>query len=198
MLERSIDKQGNIRWTARVSSTSRRAGEDSRGPEAGGPVATGEEQGPAGVDRLLIGMVMAGIAALVAATFLPVLRISVDERVVKSLDRTGWDEHGAALLALAAFAALMLAALARGDGGIAAAVAIALCGLAVILIVVLSDLPDVGDTGAVGERLETGEVGTGPGRLRRVARRRAAAGRRRRAGVARPAGLTAARRAKRG
>ena len=86
-------------------------------------------------------MVVAGIAALVAATFLPVLRISVDERVVTSLDRTGWDEHGAALLALAAFAALMLAALARGDGGIAAAVAIALCGLAVIVIVASPTCP---------------------------------------------------------
>lgn len=166
-----------------MSSTSRRGDEDSRGSEPSDPVrgpvadgssepveagAGGPEGGPAEAprsvaERLLLGLVAAGIAALVAATFLPVLRISVNERVVTALDRTGWDEHGAALLALAAFAALMLAALLRGDGGVAPALAIALCGLAVIAVVAASDLPDVGDVGAVGTRLQSGKVGTGLG-----------------------------------
>jgi hypothetical protein len=167
VLERSIDKQGNIRWTARVSSTSRRADEDSRGSGAQNPVedpeATGDGAGRDTVTTALLAMIAAGIAALIAATFLPVLRISVDERVITALDRTGWDQHGAALLALAAFAAFMLVALVRGDGGRAAAVAIALCGAVAIVIVVATDLPDVGDVGSVGERLRTGEVGTGLG-----------------------------------
>ena len=124
------------------------------GPDAGGGTGT---------TRVLGAMVAGGIAALIAATFLPVLRISVNDEVITDLDRTGWDEHGAALLALAAFATLMLAAVARGDGGAAPAIAIALCGVAVIVIVVASDLPDVGDVGSVGARLREGEVGTGLG-----------------------------------
>ena len=158
-----------------MSSTSRRVDEDSRGsgpssavPE---PLATADGEPLTAVSRALLGAVAAGVIALVAATFLPVLRISVDEGVVTSLDRSGWDEHGAALLALAVFAALMLAALLRGEGGdengreagSAAALAIALCGVAVIAIVIASDLPDVGEVGAVGTRLRSGEVGTGLG-----------------------------------
>ena len=167
VLERSIDKQGNIRWTARMSSASRRVDEDSRGSEPSSPVpepmATGDGEPLPAASKALFGAVAAGIAALVAATLLPVLRISIDERVVTALDRSGWDEHGAALIALAAFAALMLAVLLRGDGGVAAAVAIALCGVAVVAIVIASDLPDVGDVGAVGSRLQSGKVGTGLG-----------------------------------
>ena len=167
VLERSIDKQGNIRRTARMSSASHRVDEDSRGSEAENrvpsPVDAGDSEPSPGVSTALTALVVAGIIALVAATFLPVLRITINDRVITELDRTGWDEHGAALLALAAFAALMLAALLRGDAITAPAVAIALCGVAALVIAIASDLPDIGEVGTVGRRLRDGEVGTGLG-----------------------------------
>jgi hypothetical protein len=106
-------------------------------------------------------MGLVGAASLVLATFLPVLRVSVDDRVLTALDRTGWDEHGAALIALALLALILLLPALRGSRP--AAVAVALAGLAALVITIASDLPDVGDNGAVGRQLETGEVGTGFG-----------------------------------
>ena len=81
--------------------------------------------------------------------------------MLTALDRTGWDEHGAALIALALFAVVLLRPALRGSRP--AAVAIALAGAAALAITIASDLPDVGDKGAVGARFETGEVGTGFG-----------------------------------
>ena len=111
--------------------------------------------------RLLTLLTAAGIAALIASAFLPVLRISVNERVVTALDRSGWDQHGAALIALALLAAALLPLAARGNP--TAAGAIALTGLAAIAIIIATDLPDVGDVGAVGAQLDDGKVGTGLG-----------------------------------
>ena len=143
-----------------MNSAPRRAVEYSRGPEAENPV----EEPPAGLSReriALATLALIGAAMLIAATLLPVLRISVDNEVITGLDRSGWDEHGAALLALAAFALVLLRPALRGSRP--AAVAIALVGIAALAIAIASDLPDVGDTGSIGNRLEDAEIGTGLG-----------------------------------
>ncbi len=151
-----------------MSSASRRADEDSRGSEAENRAPNAPSASPEAADpparapfAVLTILAAAGIAALIASAFLPVLRISVDERVATALDRSGWDQHGAALVALALFAAALLPLAARGNA--AAAGAIALTGLVAIAIVIATDLPDVGDVGSVGSQLDDGKVGTGLG-----------------------------------
>ncbi len=161
VLERSIDKQGHIRRTARMSNASRRVDEDSRGDEPENRPGEEAGSGRSGRRAALGVIVLAGSAALVAATFTPVLRITVSERVITALDRTGWDEHGAALLALSALALVLLPAALRGS--VVAGLAIALSGAAAVLIAVTTDLPDIGDSGAIGARLRDGEVGAGIG-----------------------------------
>lgn len=157
-----------------MSASSQRGDEYSRGPEVENRPAAqvaGEPGTPPagdaavaapgrGANALAI-LAAAGVAALVAATFLPVLRIQVSERVITSLDSTGWDRHGASLLVLAALAALMISAARRGST--AAAAALTLAGVAALAIVIGSDLPDVGDVGPIGDRLREGKVGTGLG-----------------------------------
>ena len=143
-----------------MNGAPRGAVEYSRGPEAENPVES-PSGGRSSASTVLAVMALIGAAALIAATFLPVLRISIDDEVVSGLDRTGWDEHGAALLALAIFALALLRPALRGSRP--AALAIALAGIAALAIAVASDLPDIGDTGALGNRLEAGKVGAGFG-----------------------------------
>jgi hypothetical protein len=104
---------------------------------------------------------LAGAAALVAATLLPVLRLEVLGRVRPALDRTGWDLHGPALLVLAALALVLLALALRGS--LPAALALGAAGLAVLAIAVLGDLPDVGRTDLVQEPYALGTVQAGAG-----------------------------------
>ena len=140
-----------------MSSATRRIDDDSssRGPES--RVSRGVSRGHwAGVATVL-----AGALATVAATILPVLRVEVDGHVRPGLDRTGWDLHGPALLALALLAILLVPAAVRGT--LAAAAGIVVAGLAVLGIAVLSDLPDIGDVGSVGRHLIDGTVTAGAG-----------------------------------
>jgi len=104
---------------------------------------------------------LAGVASLVAATVLPVLRIAAAGRIVPALDRTGWHVHGPALLLIAAVALLMLGLALRGS--LAAAVALAVCGLTALGIAAAADLPDIGSSGLVGEQLLTGTTHAGLG-----------------------------------
>jgi hypothetical protein len=113
------------------------------------------------VRGVLAAAALAGCAALVAATFLPVLRVAVDGRVAASLDRTGWDLHGPALLLIAALGAALLPAALRGS--LAAALGVGVAGLAALGIAVIGDLPDVGATGLVGEGLREGRGEAGVG-----------------------------------
>jgi hypothetical protein len=160
VLERSIDKQRHSRRTARMNRAPRRGVEYSRGTEAENPAET-DRQRRSSLTTALSLLAVAGGLLLIVATFLPVLRISVDGEVLTALDRTGWDEHGAALLALGLFALALTPAAFRGARP--AAIAIALVGIAALAIAIASDLPDVGDTGSVGMRLEDAEIGTGLG-----------------------------------
>lgn len=140
-----------------MSRTSRRSGEDSSIPTADSArfrlsTASRRALGVAG---------LAGAAALVAATFLPVIRIEVDGRARPALDQTGWDLHGPALLLLAAVAVPLLVLALRGAP--IAPLALAFAGLGALAIAVFADAPDVGDTGAVGTRLLEGTSVAGPG-----------------------------------
>ena len=95
-----------------MSNATRRIDDESSRQRAQSPVSRG-----AGVARSAAAVaVVAGALAGLAATVLPVLRIEIAGRVLSSLDRTGWDLHGLALLALAGLAALLLPAAARGSG----------------------------------------------------------------------------------
>jgi hypothetical protein len=104
---------------------------------------------------------LAGVAALVAATLLPVLRIEVVGRVRPALDRTGWDLHGPALLVLGALALLALVLALRGS--LPAALAVGAAGAAALAIAVLGDLPDIGRTDLVEEPYALGTVQAGAG-----------------------------------
>jgi len=140
-----------------MSNATRRIDDDSSRQRAQSPVS----RGAGAARRAAAAAVLAGALAALAATVLPVLRIEIAGRVQSSLDRTGWDLHGPALLALAALAVVLLPAAARGSG-IAAAV-IVVAGLGIIGITAGLDLPDVGDTGLVGARLIEGTAKAGAG-----------------------------------
>ena len=130
VLERSIDKQRRSRRTARMSSAT--APGESNIAEAlrpENPVAGAACRGALRSSTVLAVMGLVGAASLVAATFLPVLGSASTTRVLTALDRTGWDEHGAALIALAVVRARRCCGR-RCAASRPAAVAIALCGLA--------------------------------------------------------------------
>ena len=100
------------------------------------------------------GLVLAGllgVAALAAATFSTVIRITVGTTTrVASLDTelTGWERHGPALLIVGGFALVMLLGALRGARP--AMVAVFACGLAALVVALGLDLPHVDDTGQVG------------------------------------------------
>ncbi len=140
-----------------MSRVARRSGEDSSNP-------TADSAGfrlSAAVRRALGVAGLAGAACLVAATFLPVIRIEVDGRARAALDQTGWDLHGPALVLLAAVAVPLLVLALRG--ALIAPLALAFAGLGALAIAVFADAPDVGDTGAVGASLLEGTSVAGPG-----------------------------------
>ena len=114
---------------------------------------------PDGVRAGLAAVGLAGVAALVAATFATVIQITVGTTSrLASLDTelSGWDRHGPALLVIAAFALVMLLGAVRG-GARPAIVAVGVCGAAALLIVLATDVPHLDDTGQVG-RLYTDAV----------------------------------------
>jgi hypothetical protein len=140
-----------------MSSVARRSGDDSSSHQAG----SGAGRGVSAARRAGAAAVVAGAAAAVLATFLPVLRVAADRELVPALDRSGWDLHGPALIALALLAVVALPAAVRG--AVAAALAICVSGLVVLGLAVLDDLPDVGTKGLVGADLLEGVTRAGAG-----------------------------------
>ena len=120
----------------------------------------GAARGAGAVLGLLSALVVAGAAALVAATLAPVIQVGVGGHTVAALDRTGWDRHGLALPVLATLALVLLPLALRGS---AAAFAIAGCGVGAIVIAAAIDLPDLGGAGAVGAQLAEGTTKAGAG-----------------------------------
>lgn len=140
-----------------MSHATRRIDDDSSRQRPQSPVSRGARA----ARRAAAAAVLAGALAALAATILPVLRIEIAGRVESSLDRTGWDLHGPALLALAALAVVLLPAAVRGSGLAAAVIVVA--GLGIVGIAAATDLPDVGDSGLVGAQLVEGTAKAGAG-----------------------------------
>ena len=106
---------------------------------------------PDGVRLGLFAAGLAGVAALVLATFSTVIRITVGTTTrLANLDTelSGWDRHGPALLVIAALALVMLVGAVRGARPAMAAVLV--CGVAALFVVLAFDVPHLDDTGQVG------------------------------------------------
>jgi hydrogenase maturation factor HypE len=120
---------------------------------------------PSGVRTGLLIVGLAGVGALVAATFTTVIRITVGTTTrLASLDTelSGWDRHGPALLVIAGFALLMLAG-AYGRGARPAMAAVAVCGAAALVVALGSDLHHLDDTGQVGRLYDDASAGAAAG-----------------------------------
>jgi hypothetical protein len=106
---------------------------------------------PDGVRLGLFAAGLAGVAALVLATFSTVIRITVGATTrLANLDTelSGWDRHGPALVVVAALALVMLVGAVRGARPAMAAVLV--CGVAALFVVLAFDVPHLDDTGQVG------------------------------------------------
>ena len=140
-----------------TSRAAHRSEHDSRGVSADSEVSRGTRAA-----RLAGGLtVAAGALAVLAATFLPVLRIEIAGRVRSEFDRTGWDLHGPALVLLALAALALLIGALRGS--LPAALAVDACGLAVLGFAVIGDLPDVGTRDLVESVFTIGTARAGSG-----------------------------------
>jgi hypothetical protein len=120
---------------------------------------------PSGVRTGLLVAGLAGVVALVAATFTTVIRITVGTTTrLASLDTelSGWDRHGPALLVIAGFALVMLLG-AYGRGARPAMVAVAVCGAAALVVALGFDLPHLDDTGQVGRLYDDAAAGAQAG-----------------------------------
>jgi hypothetical protein len=109
---------------------------------------------------------VAGVVALVLATFLPVIEIAVaqDAEITADLDRSlsGFDRHSIALVLIGLVAGAMHAgALARGSRP--AMLAVAVLGAAALAIAVVADAPDLDKTGPIGELYEEASASAGAG-----------------------------------
>jgi len=140
-----------------MSNAARRSGDDSSSVQA----RSGVSRGASGARRAAAAAVLAGAAAAVVATFLPVLRVAADRELAPELDRSGWDLHGPALIALALMALVALPAAVRGS--VAATLAVCASGLVVLGLAVLDDLPEIGEQGLVGAELLEGVTRAGVG-----------------------------------
>jgi hypothetical protein len=103
---------------------------------------------------------LAGVAALVLATFSTVIRITVGTTTrLANLDTelSGWDRHGPALLVVAGLALVMLVGAVRGARPAMAAVLV--CGLAALFVVLAFDVPHLDDTGRVGRLYSDASAG---------------------------------------
>ena len=138
-----------------TDSGHRTKGENSRVP--------GDGAGPEGVRAGPAWLAATGLAALLllAATVLPVLEVSVSDKAVGGLSRSGWELHGPLLPILAAVAVAGAVLAARGR--LAGAFAIAATGLATLAIIIAGDGPDIGATGLVPGTLAQGTASAGLG-----------------------------------
>jgi hypothetical protein len=119
---------------------------------------------PDGARAGLVGAGLLGVAALVAATFTTVIRITVGTATrLANLDTSlsGWERHGPALLVVAGLALVMLVGAARGASP--AAIALLVCGVAALLVVVAFDVPHLDDTGQVGQLYADASAAPGVG-----------------------------------
>jgi hypothetical protein len=115
---------------------------------------------PDGVRLGLFAAGLAGVAALVLATFSTVIRITVGTTTrLANLDTelSGWDRHGPALLVVAGLALVMLVGAVRGARPAMAAVLV--CGLAALFVVLAFDVPHLDDTGQVGRLYSDASAG---------------------------------------
>jgi hypothetical protein len=115
---------------------------------------------PDGVRLGLFAAGLAGVAALVLATFSTVIRITVGTTTrLANLDTelSGWDRHGPALLVVAALALVMLVGAVRGARPAMAAVLV--CGVAALFVVLAFDVPHLDDTGQVGRLYSDASAG---------------------------------------
>jgi hypothetical protein len=115
---------------------------------------------PEGLRGGLLVAGLAGVAALVLATFSTVIRITVGTTTrLANLDTelSGWDRHGPALLIVAALALVMVVGAARGARP--AMFAVLACGVCALVLALGFDLPHVDDTGRVGELYSNASAG---------------------------------------
>jgi hypothetical protein len=113
-------------------------------------------------------LALAGVLLLLVATLAVVLRVHLpavraDGRPVAAttLEATGWDRHGPALVLLALVALGLAGAALRGVRGTAAG--LAGVGVAAPLVVLVGDLPDLHRAGALGEVYAGSVAGPGAG-----------------------------------
>lgn len=108
---------------------------------------------------------LAGAVLLVLATSATVIQIKVLTTPVTAsgLDTklSGSNRHGAALIVIAVFAAVMLFGALRGAKP--AMLAMAAAGLLALGIAIISDARHIHDTGQVGQLYEQASAGAGPG-----------------------------------
>jgi hypothetical protein len=119
---------------------------------------------PAGVRTALTLAALLGVAALVLATWMTVIEITVGTTSrLANLDTSlsGWDRHGPALLVVGAFAFVMLLGTLRGARP--AMVAVGVCGVAALVVALGFDVPHLDDTGQVGELYSDASAGPGVG-----------------------------------
>ena len=114
--------------------------------------------------KALLAGAAGGVICLLLATFATVIEIRVGATTkVPGHDThlSGWDRHGPALLLIAIFAAVLIAAALRGARP--AMAALAALGLAALLIAVIGDVPDLEQTGFIGEVYEDAAAGPAAG-----------------------------------
>lgn len=97
------------------------------------------------------GLALVGVALLVVAEFTTVFEVTVGSLEVVRRSATGGENHGYALLVIAAVAAAM--ALLAGHGARAPAVALVALAAVVLAIALVVDLPDTRSSGALPESL---------------------------------------------
>ncbi len=125
----------------------------------------GPQRGPGALGAGLAALGLAGAACLVAASFSTVIRLAVPASPGGApgaeAASSGLDRHGPALLLVAAFAALLLPAAARGVRAAMAALGVA--GLLALGIAVTGDVPALDESGPLTVLGQEAEAGAGPG-----------------------------------
>lgn len=96
-------------------------------------------------------LALAGVVALAAAEFTTVYEVTVGSLEVVKRSATGGENHGYALLVIAALAVVMTAAALRGARP--PALALVVLGVVAVVIALVVDLPDTRGSGELPESL---------------------------------------------